>query len=258
LQAKKIIFFKNKLRDMENSDELIEKLKQRNLKPKPVWHFSLQTAFYWFLFLMSVILGALAFSIILYSIQQVDFGLVAHMSHSGLEFLLGLAPFFWIISLIIFLFVAMVGIRKSKKGYKVSYTKIIAFSASFSILAGTLFFIGGGGEWLDNAFSSRVSLYEGVQTKKIELWSKPENGHLAGTITDIGEAKIELIDFNNQVWKIDLEKANIPNSVQIEEGEKIKIIGEIISPNTFLAKQLRPWGGNGGGPWGPKRKGPKK
>lgn len=243
---------------MENSDELIEKMKVRNLKLKPVWHFTLQTAFYWFLFLISVILGALAFSIILYSIQQVDFGLVTHMSHSKLEFLLGLAPFFWLISLIISLFVAMVGIRKSKKGYKFSYTKIIAYSASFSILAGTLFFIGGGGEWLDNAFSSRVSLYEGVQSKKIELWSKPENGHLAGIITDIGETKIELTDFNNQVWTIDIEQANIPHSVLVVEGEKIKIIGEIISPNAFLAKQLRPWGGNGGVQWGPKRKGPKK
>jgi hypothetical protein len=180
------------------------------------------------------------------------------MSHSKLEFLLGLAPFFWIISLIIFLFIAMIGIKKSKKGYKISYTKILSFSALFSILAGTLFFIGGGGEWLDNVFSAKVGFYEGVETKKINLWSMPENGHLAGIITDIGETKIELTDFNNQIWTIDIEQAKIPRSVQIVEGEKIKIIGEIISPDVFLAKQLRPWGGNGGGQWGPKRKGQKK
>ena len=36
---------------MENSDELIEKMKSLNLKRKPGWHFTLKTAFYWFLFL---------------------------------------------------------------------------------------------------------------------------------------------------------------------------------------------------------------
>ena len=221
-------------------------MQRLNLKPKPGWHFTLKTIFYWFLFIVSVILGAFAFSIVLFSIQQLDFDLLSHMSHSRLEFIIGLAPFFWIISLIIFLFVAMIGIKNSKKGYKFSYFKILIFSASFSILAGTLFFIGGGGGWLENAFSARVGLYESVESKKTKLWSEPENGFLAGTIIEVNNAKIEIIDLSGEVWEIDIKQANIPRSVEITEGEKIKFIGEITSPGNFKANEIRPWG-NGQG-----------
>lgn len=239
---------------MENSDELIEKMKSLNLKRKPGWHFTLKTAFYWFLFLVSVVLGAFAFAIVLFTIQQIDFDLISHMSHSKFEFIMGLAPFFWIVSLIIFLLVAMIGIKNSKKGYKFSYSKMVTFSASFSILVGTLFFIGGGGEWLENAFSVRVGLYEGVQAKKAKFWSEPENGYLAGTIIEVEETSIQLTDFHEKIWTVDIEHANIPPVVLISEGEKIKIIGKITSSSNFLAAEIRPWGGNGRGQKGQKRK----
>ena len=240
---------------MENSEELIEKMKSMNVKPKPTWHFTFKTTFYWFIFFISVALGAFAFSIVLFAIQQIDFDLVSHMSHSKLEFLLGLAPFFWIISIIIFLFAAMIGVKKSKKGYKFSYAKILAFSASFSILIGTLFFIGGGAEWLENAFSVRVGLYESVDAKKAKMWSEPEKGFLAGTIIEAGNTILQLTDLNGNFWTVDIEQANIPRSVLITDGEKIKIIGEITSTSNFRAAELRPWGGNGGGQRWQKRKG---
>lgn len=240
---------------MENSDELIEKMKSLNITPKPGWYFTLKTGSYWILFLFSVLIGAFAFSVVLFSIQQIDFDLISHMSHSKLEFILGLVPFFWLISLVIFIFIAMIGIKKSKKGYKFSLSKMVLLSASFSILTGTLFFIGGGGEWLEDAFSVRVGLYEGVQAKKAKFWSVPENGYLAGTIIEVAETSIQLTDFHEKIWTVNVEHANIPPVVLISEGEKIKIIGKITSSSNFRATEIRPWGGDGSGKNGPKRKG---
>ena len=231
---------------MENSDQLIEQMKLRNIKPKPGWHFTSKTIFFWLVFLISVLLGAFAFSIILFSIQQLEFDLITHMSHSYLELLMGLAPLFWIISLIVFLAIAMIGIKNSKKGYKFSYSKIVVFSASFSILFGTLFFIGGGAQWLEHAFSVQVEIYESVQDKKIKMWSKPEEGFLSGTIVKVNEQSIELIDFNDQSWIIDIGQANVSRAVLIEEGEKIKIIGKATSDSNFQADEIKPWGGQAG------------
>ena len=98
----------------------------------------------------------------------------------------------------------MIGIKNSKKGYKFSYSKMVTFSASFSILVGTLFFIGGGGEWLENAFSVRVGLYEGVEAKKIKMWMKPEDGYLSGSIIQVHEEYLEIKDFNDKMWTIDI------------------------------------------------------
>jgi Trk-type K+ transport system membrane component len=63
-----------------------------------------------------MLLGAVAFSVILFCIQQTEFDLVSHLSHSRLEFFLGLLPFFWIVSLILFLVVAMTSFKHSGKG----------------------------------------------------------------------------------------------------------------------------------------------
>ena len=58
---------------MENSDQLIEQMKLRNIKPKPGWHFTSKTIFFWLVFLISVVLGAFAFSIINERIRRRSF-----------------------------------------------------------------------------------------------------------------------------------------------------------------------------------------
>ena len=228
---------------MDNSSKLIEKIRQQNVKPLPRWRFRVKNAAAWLIFLLAVILGALAFSVVLFAIQQLDFNLISHMKHSWFEFLLGLLPFFWIVSLIIFLVAAIISIKNSRKGYKFSALSLVGFSTALSILLGTLFFISGGAKWLENAFATNVTLYESVQDKKIKIWTMPEEGYLSGTITEVDARSFKLTDFNNKIWTIEFEGADIVPSVRVVNGEKIKIIGEMKSPDTFVAVKIRPWGG---------------
>ena len=147
---------------MKNSDTLISKMKNQNLKPIPKWRFNLKGAVIWSSLLVSVILGGLAFSVVLFSIQQLGFDLISHMSHSKIEFLLGLLPFLWIILLIVFLIIGMISIKNSWKGYKFSPSKLLIINTAFSILLGTLFFIGGGAQLLENTFAVEIEFYESV------------------------------------------------------------------------------------------------
>jgi len=228
---------------MDNSSKLIEKIKQQNLKPLPRWRFRLKNTAAWLLFLFAVIFGALAFSVVLFAIQQIDFNLITHMSHSWFELLLGLLPFFWIVSLVVFLVAAIFSIKNSRKGYKFSAISLVGYSAALSILLGTLFFIGGGGKWLENTFATNVSLYESVQERKIRIWMQPEEGYLSGTITEVEVDSLKLTDFNKKTWTITFEDADIVPAVRIETGEQIKIIGEMASQDNFKAEKIRPWGG---------------
>ncbi len=229
---------------MENSERLISKMKNQNLKPIPKWRFTIKGMAIGFTILVSVILGGLAFSIILFSIQQLGFDLITHMSHSRIEFLLGLLPFLWIGLLIIFLTLGMISIKNSRKGYKFSPTKLILFNSVFSILLGTLFFIGGGAQWLENKFAVQIEIYESIQEKKINMWSAPENGFLSGTIESVNTNTLQLVDFKKRKWTIDFQEAHIPPAVLLEEGEVIKLRGKMEDSNSFIADEVRPWGGN--------------
>ena len=215
------------------------------MKPIPRWRFTLKNSLTWFVFITSIILGALAFSVVLFSIQQVDFNLVSELPHSWLTWLLGLLPYFWIITLVVFLVAAILGIRSSKKGYKFNAMALAGFSTAFSILLGTLFFISGGGRWLEQTFASTVGIYESIQDRKVKLWVLPDEGYLAGTIKRIQGDEISILDFKGNAWTVAFTDADIPPVVALENGAEIKIVGERTGPGKFRADMIRPWGGEG-------------
>lgn len=228
---------------MEKSKNIIDRIKEENIQPIPRWQFASKNILVWIAFAISTLIGAAAFSVILFSIRQTDFDLASHLSHSGIELFLGLLPFFWIIALLIFLVLAIFSIQKSKKAYKLSRTTWVVFSTAISILLGTLFFIGGGAQWLENSFADQVSIYESLEDKKKKVWMNPEDGFLSGTIEIVSGDALKLVDFNNKEWGIDYEGAFISPAVLLEKGEQVKLIGGISGPASFKADELRPWGG---------------
>lgn len=220
-------------------------IRERDIKPVPKGYFMLKNALLRTGFAVAMLLGAVAFSVILFCIQQTDFDLVSHLSHSRLEFFLGLLPFFWIVFLIIFLVVAMTSFKHSPKGYKLATGRLAAYSAALSILLGTLFFLAGGGRELEQAFGVRVELYESMQEKKVKIWSMPAEGYLSGTIQVAGDTTITLQDFKGNTWIIEYADAFVAPVVALETGEKVKMIGKQQADGRFRAEEIRPWGGPG-------------
>jgi len=242
---------------MDRSKKLIEKIKKEDIKPLPRWRFTLRNTLIITGFIIAVLLGGLAFSIVLFAIQQTDFNLVSHLSHSALELFLGILPIVWIVLLIVALLLAMYGIRHSRRGYKFTLARQLGFSVALSILLGTLFFITGGAQRLERAFDVHLSIYESINEKKINLWMHPEEGRLAGRIEQVRNGMLQLTDFNGKSWRVEYDESTfIPPVVLLEIGEQVKLLGEKLNGNRFDAKEIRPWEGpgrRGQGPGGPGR-----
>ncbi|MCP3927613.1 MAG: hypothetical protein GY705_00750, partial [Bacteroidetes bacterium] len=230
---------------MKHLSKVVEQIKRENIRPKPRWIFTLKNLLIWVGFVLFVIFGALAFSVILFAIQQTDFNVISHVRHSKLELFLGLLPFFWIVSLLVFLVLSILSIQNSKRGYKFSASRMVCICVAFSILLGTLFFIGGGAKKLEQAFSIHLTIYESIQEKKVKIWTLPEDGYLSGTIVEINSESFEMEDFEGKSWIIHYQEAFIPPSVFFEKGGKIRMIGKMIDKKEFNAEQIRPWGGMG-------------
>jgi preprotein translocase subunit YajC len=228
---------------MEKSKKIIEKIKAENIKPIPKWHFKVKNYLKWGIFTLSIILGAGAFSVILFTIQQTDFNLVSYLSYRGLELFLALLPFFWIVILLIFLFLAIISIQKSNQGYRATWARLTRYSVAGSVLLGTLFFIGGGAKWLERSFAQHVDVYQSMEDKKKIIWMQPEAGYLAGTIDKVNGDTLYLIDFDQRKWQISYQNAFIAPVISVEKGESIKLVGEKINEAVFRADELRPWGG---------------
>ncbi len=230
---------------MKRSEQLIQTIREQGIEPVPKRYFTLKNALLWGSFVAAVLLGALAFSVILFSIQQTDFDLLGHATHSKLEFFLSILPFFWLAALAVFLLLAMRSFRNAPRGYKIPGAQLVACCAALSMLAGTAFFLAGGAQRLEHAFDIHLSLYDSMQEKKVRLWSMPNEGYLSGEIVTVQTETFTLRDFQQKTWTIRYTKAFYPPMVQIEPGEKVKMTGKMTDPDDFNAEQIRPWGGMG-------------
>ncbi|GAB4411593.1 MAG: hypothetical protein OHK0039_16870 [Bacteroidia bacterium] len=230
---------------MKGAEKLLHTIADRQIRPQPRWRFQLVRGLRLLVFIASVGLGALAFSVILFSVQQTDFQLLQHLRHSRLELFLGLLPLFWIGLQVCFLLAAMILSRQSGRGYKFTWGRLAGWSIGLSILLGTAFFITGGGQRLERAFALRVSLYESVQDKKERMWSIPQQGFLAGIITDRADTVLQVRDFQGHTWSVTYATAFVAPIVRLDTGETIKLVGIMEGPAQFRADEIRPWGGPG-------------
>ena len=229
---------------MKSSSSIVDRIREKKVRQIPKWLFTLKYILNWVFYAVCILLGGAAFSVILFSVQQTDFYLIDHLSHSNWELILGLLPFFWIIILLIFLVLAYIVVRRSKRGYKFNWLLLLGLSTAASILLGTIFFIGGGAYKLESLFIENVKNYQSVHDNKLRLWMQPENGLLAGTVNSVNENTLILDDFYGYIWKVDYGNAIIPQSLDLSAGQKIKLIGRISSPDFFIATEIRPWNGN--------------
>jgi len=228
---------------MKGSKSIVEKIKESNIKQKPKWYFQLIRLLRWVIYIGCIVMGSLAFSVILYSIQQTDFNAFTHIKHSRLEFFLGLLPFFWIVVMIVFLFLSIFVYRKSAWGYKYKLISLLSFSAFTSVILGLIFYILGGADTLEKAFAEKISYYETVREQKINAWMQPENGFLGGEIISLNPETLWLKDFGESTWEIDFQGAFVAEKAQLQVGAKVKLIGMKTGDKKFRAEEIRPWVG---------------
>lgn len=230
---------------MKNSERLIQTIRERRIVPVPKAFFTGKEMLLWFVFAISALLGAAAFSVILFSIQQTDFYLLQHSSHSRLEMLLSLLPFVWIAFLFVFLGLSMFSFRNSRRGYKWRLTQLAGYSFGFSVLLGTAFFLAGGAARLERAFDVRVSIYQSMEEKKVKIWSMPEQGYLSGVIESVADEEMTIRDFEGKTWIIGISKAFVAPVLALNKGEQVKMTGKMTATGRFEADGIRPWGGPG-------------
>jgi hypothetical protein len=231
---------------MKNSEKLLDKIASQEVPQKSRKEFVLRNIFFWSLFVLSILIGGISFSVILFAFGQTEFDLIAHITHSKIEFFLGLLPFFWIVTSVVLFLVSIFGIRHTKTGYRYSSYLIFGSSILLSIILGTSIYYTGGAERIERIFAENVPLYKGLEEKRIALWSMPEEGFLSGVIIEKGDV-IKIEDWDGKLWDIDISDAIVRGRVSLEVDEKIKIIGQIIGDDSFTAKEVRPWDGQGNG-----------
>jgi len=233
------------IEDKKFIQEVLGKIKKENIKPTPKWHFLLKNYIVWFLGVLSLLVGGVSFSVIIYLMRYNDWDIYEQLGESFISFTLLTMPYFWIISLVLFVCILLYNIKHTKKGYRYSLPFILSVNILFSMVLGILFYEIGISQSLDDVLGERAPLYSKIINRQLDYWSQPENGRLSGLVVEVGSSTdFLLVDFNQKEWNIKNEEES---EMDIVVGMPVRILGEKTSENDYLVEMIIPAGKPGGG-----------
>lgn len=224
------------------SQEILDKIKKEQIKPKSRWHFILKDSVVWIVFGLSIVLGALAFSIILHFWEINDWDAYYRINENFLAFIALTMPYFWLVCFLLFLGVAFYYLKNTKTGYRFEFAKIVTWNVGLSLILGSVLYSVGVGRQVEGEFAKRSPFYEDIRNKQEGVWQRPEQGVIVGKIIMIAEngEMFELDDPRHIIWTVDASNAEYFQGFMIEEGYMVKVFGNSQGNNFFVAEEIRP------------------
>lgn len=149
------------MNEKEIEQKIIEEIKAKHIEPKPKWQFILEHFLIWVLFVLLIFIGSLMFSTIFFIILHSEKA-IPIMRLGLLKRIFLNIPYFWIFLFSIFLFLAYVNFKHTKKGYRFSGYLIISLIFLISVLFGILAHGAGMGARIEGATFRKFPPYRKI------------------------------------------------------------------------------------------------
>lgn len=226
---------------MSISENVIQKIEKNKIKPKARYIFVLKNLLLWLMGSVSIILGAISFSLIIYLFTSQNNLLINRFGANIWEIVLALIPLFWLVFLISFSFLFYFNLKKTKRAYKYSPLLIFFIGLIISFVLGASFYLLGFSKRIDSYLAYRIEprFYNHYLNPQMKFWSQPSKGRISGRIVDIKENSFLIKDQNNQIWELVYDENLINRQViALEHGTMIRAFGTLEKDNTFQLKEI--------------------
>ncbi|PIT90323.1 MAG: hypothetical protein COU22_02805 [Candidatus Komeilibacteria bacterium CG10_big_fil_rev_8_21_14_0_10_41_13] len=229
------------------SKNILQKIKSTAITPKPKWQFRLKNYILWLSFTITILVGGISTSIIIYMARHNGWLLFGRFNGF---FFIKTIPYFWLIILALFILLAYYNFRNLEGGYKYKFELVVLASIVLSIILGLVFYNFGLTERLERGFERKLPFYKEAVVDRLDrqhrqLWLSPDYGFLGGKVILIeGHESFTLEGFDRRLWSISQKKAEFSRP-GMEEGVFLKIIGRRIGEDQFEAERINffegPW-----------------
>jgi hypothetical protein len=222
--------------DKDLGQKVLDTIKDKHIKPKSHWEFLIKDSAVWILFGLSIFVGSLASSVIIFLLRH-DPSSTALAIHPLKDLMLKI-PYFWIIILLMFLLVSFYNAKHTKHGYRYNSYLIILISILLSLIAGIGIYMTRGAEKIENSFYHKVPGYRQITDQRGKMFINPEDGMIAGHIISIKDDIIHIQCFDKKVWTVVLPS---DISFDVATGMRLRIMGELLDEEHFEADEFIPW-----------------
>ncbi len=223
------------------SEKVLKTIKAKKIIPKPRWTFLLKDYSIWLISVLSLIIGSLAFSVIIFLVKNNDWDVYEHINDSLLKFTILSLPYFWIVFLVFFIIVAHYNFKHTKKGYKYQLHTIVISSIIISMLMGAFLYNFGAGNAIDRILAQRMPFYQRFTQDPRNRWLQSEKGLLAGEVIAIEEPNVfQLKDISGKIWYVISGEVSLNGGSEIKTGDLIRMVGQQLDEDSFQAKRVLP------------------
>lgn len=226
------------------SQEVLEKIEEKHLKPKSKWEFRAKSYFVWAVFSLAVLVGSMTSAIIIFMLEHNNWNNAPALGMVRVVFF-GL-PYFWFLALVILTTIAVYDFKYTKRGYKIKPTVVVAASVLASIILGVAVYAVGGGEKIESLVYRRVPIYMRIMHWQGRPFIAISEGRLAGVVTR-GESskRFEIRDFMGRLWVLICEQPVESNCKIVHDGLRVMAVGQKISEEEFEVEFIKEFLGKG-------------
>ena len=224
------------------SKDILHTIEERDIAPLPRWIFLMRQTALLGGFVLSVLIGGVSVSVILFALGDIDPGAERMIRMHPGPFLITYLPYVWVLTMIAFGIIAYYDMRSIKGAYRYRAVTILSASIVASIIVGGVLHTVGAGRIAERRFADVVPQYQAFETRKMHLWMRPEDGMLAGVIVS-GSATSTLVleDFSGIRWTVDVSDAVQRGWILGDFGERVRVAGSLTGPAVFHATDIFPW-----------------
>jgi hypothetical protein len=194
--------------------------------------------------LLGIFVGALSvgFGMIIFAAKGTDYGLLQRLGLTTSEKIGYSIPFFWIIATIIVAVIAFLNFRRMKRSYRVSGRSFAFITALIAVALGSVVYSLNIAEYVDQAASENIPLYNVVVPLNTNHWLDPDHGIISGVVREKNSDKEFVIrDSEFELWRVKGNNVVMPAGFKFQTGDRVKVIGKRLSENAFDAIEIRPW-----------------
>jgi len=225
---------------------VFERIEADKLCPHGRMLFICRDSAVWLMWLISVLVGAVAVAVTLFVIMQSQSVLYEATHDSFLAFLFDVIPYLWLVVFVGMVLLAMANLRYTKRGYRYTVVQIMASSVVLSLAGGAMLQLLGLGSVIDHRLGDGMPMYASQDKLEKTLWQAPQDGRLFGRQVATTLAPTSTIIFEDTAgerWTINVSELSSYDISLLSNFELVRMVGTTSSATErrFHACATFPW-----------------
>ena len=227
-------------------DRVFSTIDEQHVTPRPCYVFWCQNSAMWVIWLVTVLLGALATAVLLFTSTYRYYDIYEAMNDNFVTFFLQALPLLWVLAFIILMVVAMQGLRATRRGYRLSPVLVGGSSVGASVLLGVVASSLGFGFVVDRTLGEYAPMYVSQAEREHQMWQEPAEGRLIGRVHDgqaLDQREVTFVDSAGMSWVMVIEELRQLDKELLTSTQPVRVLGKQLGGEAgrFHACGVFPW-----------------